>query len=114
MNDDPLGKTISERDLQNCVVELANLLGYWHFHDFDSRSSNPGMLDLFLVGKVDTPVATRVIHVELKSRRGRLRESQRDQIARLKAAGQEVYIWRPEDWRDGSIAKILSGKHDDE
>jgi len=40
----------------------------------------------------------RVLFVELKADAGRVRPDQRRTLARLHAAGLDVWIWRPRDW----------------
>jgi len=47
----------------------------------------------------------RVIFAELKSMRGALTEEQQEWIDTLKAAGQEVYVWRPSDIEE--IERVL-------
>jgi hypothetical protein len=57
-----------------------------------------GWLDL-------TFVRERVFFAELKSEKGRIRPAQQVWLDRLKAAGQECYLWRPSDWPQ--IEKVL-------
>lgn len=57
-------------------------------------------------GWVDlTLVRERVIFAELKSGTGKLNPDQEAWLARLRAAGQEVYEWRDTDYDD--IVRIL-------
>lgn len=99
----------SEADLQSAVIEYAHLLGYKVFHVHDSRRQvRPGVYvgDSDAAGIPDLCLAReRVIWAELKSRTGRLSAAQKEWIAVLKAAGQEVYVWRPGDW--GEIERVL-------
>jgi hypothetical protein len=51
------------------------------------------------VGFVDVILCReRVVFAELKTDRGRLRPAQVAWVSALRAAGQEVYVWRPADW----------------
>ena len=79
---------LTEREWQAQVVTLARTLGWATYHTFDSRRSQPGMPDLILV-------RDRVLFAELKRESGRLSAAQEEWLARLRAAGAEVYVWRP-------------------
>ena len=81
-----------ERDFQAKVLELAEWNGWIHHHEYDSRRGTAGFPDLVLVR------GDRVLWVELKSDRGRVRPEQKLWIAALRAAGQDVRVWRPSDW----------------
>lgn len=86
-----LDHAISERQFQQQVIELAQWLGYWVWHDEDSRKNARGLPDLILV-------KDRTIFAELKKERGKVRPAQIDVMQRLREAGAEVYLWRPSDW----------------
>lgn len=93
---------MSEDELAADVVALADAYGLWAFHDNDSRRNRAGLPDWLLVG-------TRVLWRELKSEKGRLRQSQEDVLARLTAAGEDAAVWRPSDLLSGAItAQIRS------
>lgn len=77
-----------ERKWQKIVTRLARTLGWLVYHTYDSRRSAKGFPDLVLV-------RDRVVWAELKSLRGRLRAMQGVWLDALRAAGQEVYLWRP-------------------
>jgi hypothetical protein len=95
------GGAVSERDFQRGIIDLAERLGFdvKHFHD-SRREVRPGVLvgdrraagwpDLALISEAQR----RLVLVELKSRRGRLRPDQRRCIDLLLAAGCEVHVWR--------------------
>jgi hypothetical protein len=106
-------KAMKEKDLQQLVVacvESLNTAGdrwYWHHHEHDSRRSTPGMLDMLIIGEPGLPMQGRRLWVELKSHRGRLRPAQTEQIERLQAGDEDVYVWRPMDWLDGTIERTL-------
>ncbi len=82
---------ISERQLQQTVETLAEYLGWWVWHDNDSRRNKAGWPDLVLIRP------GRLIFAELKTETGRLTDEQRRILSMLKMAGQEVYVWRPMD-----------------
>lgn len=98
---------MTERQLQGTVQQLAQVLGWRHYHTHDSRRSNPGYPDLTLVH----PGQGRVIWAELKTTRGRVSPAQREWIGDLEAAGQEVYVWRPTHLQDGTIQKVLTASN---
>lgn len=90
---------ISERQLQESVQTLAEYLGWWVWHDNDSRRNKAGWPDLVLIRP------GRLIFAELKTETGRLTIEQRRILSMLYAAKQEVYIWRPNDME--TIREIL-------
>jgi hypothetical protein len=81
---------LTESQWQSQVIHLAKLRGWAYYHTVDSRKSNKGFPDLVLVRE-------RVIYVELKTEKGRVRPEQQDWFELLALAGQEVYLWRPSD-----------------
>jgi len=92
---------MTEKKLQQCVTDLAALMGWLTYHTHDSRRSQPGFPDLTLVRD------GRLIFVELKSAKGRLTP---EQIGWLKVLGEtpaDVYVWRPCDWDSGEIEEVL-------
>ena len=93
---------VSEKLLQQGIVQVARLLGYMVYHTHDSRGSEPGFPDLCLVR------GSRLIFAELKSAGGRVKPAQRTWLDALKATGAEAYIWRPADWFDGTIDGVLA------
>lgn len=99
-----LDADVTEQQWQRTVMEAAAALGWLCFHVYDSRRSEAGLPDLLLVRE-------RVIFVELKTMRGRLRREQRAWLAALRAAGQEVWIWRPSDWP--TVERVLRNHADD-
>jgi len=83
--------SISEKDWQQSVVELAGYYRWGYYHTYDSRRSNPGWPDLVLVRPPE------IVYVELKTDKGRLTAHQRAWLAVLEDCGQEVHVWRPRD-----------------
>ena len=92
---------IMEKDFQQMVLNVARPCGWHTYHTYDSRRSDPGFPDLCLVR------GERLLFVELKTVKGRLRDAQKDWLALLtKVPCVEVYLWRPTDW--DAIVEILS------
>jgi hypothetical protein len=98
---------LTEKRFQAQVLELATLCGWEHWHDNATNAprrctacgavrrgprNTAGLPDLLLVR------GDRLIWAELKAQDGATSPEQREWIARLRAAGQTCYIWRPSDW----------------
>jgi hypothetical protein len=96
------GSHMLERDLQTAVVDLARMLGYLVFHDYDSRRSTPGFPDLTLCH----PRSGALLFAELKSATGKVTREQ-DEWLRALAVRGVAFVWRPEHLADGSIARAL-------
>lgn len=98
-----LDEQVAEAQLQADVLDLANRLRFACHHCYDSRLCGPhaGMPDLILVGH------GRLIFAELKRQGGYESTRQRGWRFALQAAGAEVYIWRPRDWSNGTIERVL-------
>lgn len=100
----PSTRSLTERDFQSAVCELATLTGWrWtHFRtvrDHNNRyltplNGSPGFPDLVLVHR-----ERGLLFVELKAARGRLSETQKQWETDLLAAGAEHHVWRPDDWK---------------
>ena len=115
---------ISESQLQDSVVELATALGYLVAHARDSRmQALEGFPDLVLAPRIGSGLP--VLFVELKAEksvlttgrmlstrdgRGRWMVGQDEWRDRLLACGQKWYCWRPSDWLNGTIERILKGE----
>jgi len=97
--------TISEAQLQQMVIDLAHWAGFMHYHTHDSRRSRPGFPDLVLVHTT----TGRLIFVELKSDKGRIRPEQDVWLQHL-GKQHEAYLWRPAHWHTGVIRKVLTGE----
>jgi len=94
---------VRERDFQRLIVEAAGYLGYAVYHTFDSRRSNPGWPDLVLLKQ------GRMICLELKTERGRIRPEQEVWIAALdQVPGVTARIVRPSQW--DQIEALLKGE----
>lgn len=82
---------LTEAQWQARVERAAEDLGWFVWHDQDSRRNRAGLPDLLLIRE-------RLVWAELKTATGRLRPAQVEMIARLERAGAEVHMWRPDDW----------------
>ena len=92
-----LGASISEKELQQNVVQMARALGWLVFHPYSSQRSEWGWPDLAMARR------GTVLFAELKSATGKLTPAQQ-------AWSQELpnwHIWRPEDLLNGTIEKRL-------
>lgn len=102
---------MSEAELERAVMELARLLGFLVAH-FRPAQVRPGRWATAMSGDTGYPDLTlagngRLLFVELKAARGRFAPEQmvwRDAIVQ---AGQEWYGWRPQDWIDGTVERVL-------
>jgi hypothetical protein len=93
---------ITEKQLQDAIVECATLLGWRVFHPWTSIHSAAGYPDLTLVRP------PRVILAELKSATGKLSPDQDDWLRDLMLCpGVEAYLWTPEAWLSGRIEEVL-------
>jgi hypothetical protein len=84
---------VTERAFQQAVIDAAKLLGWRCYHTHDSRRSAPGFPDIVAVRE-------RVIFAELKTARGALSQEQVAWLDALKAAGQEIHVWREDRWAE--------------
>lgn len=102
---------MTEEQLQDAVIELAQLLGYLvaHFRPALTargwrtpvQGNGRGFPDLVLVRP------GRVIYAELKAHAGTVSPDQQVWLDRLRGGGAEVYLWRPRHWLSGEIEATL-------
>ena len=89
----PLAATLTEKEFQAQVVQLAKILGWkvqFHWRSFHSPAGWP---DLTLVRR------DRIIHAELKTQTGKVSDKQQEWLDALTATGKcEVHVWRPADF----------------
>lgn len=97
-----LQRACSERELMDAIVEYAERHGWRVWHDNDSRRNAAGLPDLILMREGE------LLWAELKTERGRVRPEQMDWLRELAEAGEEVYVWRPSEWFDGTIERRLA------
>ena len=91
---------MSEQALQQIVIQWAHSLGIKTYHTRDSRGSTKGFPDLVLVG-------SRILYRELKTQVGKLTAEQKGWGDRLRAAGGDWAVWRPENLQSGTILREL-------
>lgn len=105
---------VREDEWQDTVLELAAATGWLVAHFRPARAKADDGADRWI-----TPVAAdgkgfpdlvlvrdRVVFAELKSSRGQLRPEQRVWLDRLRDAGAEAYVWRPDDF--DQVAQVLA------
>ncbi len=100
---------ISERDLQNAIVQAAHLYGYLVFHTRPALSAKgwrtavqydgKGFVDLVLVGP------DLIVFAEIKAAKGKLSREQEhwlEGLAKVAAVTDrvKVCVWTPVDWPD--------------
>ena len=109
--------TMSEEQLQSAIIELAHSLGYMVAHFRPARvmvhgmmtyrtpvsADGKGFFDLVLVGW------GRIIASEIKSEKGKLSPEQVKWARQWEASGGLYYLWRPSDWLNDTISKVLGG-----
>lgn len=98
---------MTEGQWQKQVIQYATMMRWRVWHDNATNAprrcpscgearrlprNRSGLPDLILVRR------PRVVWVELKADRGRLTDEQAAWLGDLRASGQEVYLWRPNDW----------------
>ena len=103
---------ITERALKDAVVSMAKGQGWLVYHALPSLNrrgawathfqGHAGFPDLVL----SHPVGDLVI-VELKSDIGKLTTLQHRWLVSFEAAGTETHVWRPAEWKNGTIADRL-------
>jgi hypothetical protein len=81
---------VTEAELQAAVLDLCRNRGLWAYHPHDSRRSEPGWVDLVILGRAP-------LFVELKSENGRRSRAQEDVAYRIQGAGLPYRLWRPID-----------------
>ena len=101
---------MSERELQDWIVAAARLLG-WRIAHFRPAWTEKGWRTAGSYDAQGWPdlvlVRDRVVYAEIKLERGRLSAAQDAWLEVLREAGQEVYVWKPADWKSGAIEDVL-------
>lgn len=98
-------RSISEKDLQTRVMDIARLYGWRvaHFHD-SRRQVKPGVFvgDKDAAGFPDLVLVRppEVVVMELKAELGKVSPAQREWLNDLEASGIEVLVVRPSDARE--------------
>lgn len=106
---------MTERELQDAVIEMARLFG-WRVAHFRVALTKRGWRTPVAADGAGFPdlvlVRDRVIYAELKGDGGRIRPDQQEWRDALLEAGEEVYLWRPDDWTTGRIDAVLAARRD--
>lgn len=103
---------MSEKELMEAVIELAQLRGWLVAHFRPARSEQgwrtpvsadgKGFPDLVMIRE------TRLIAAELKSDTGKVTPEQQVWLDAFGRATTEAYTWRPEHWTSGLIERRLA------
>lgn len=103
-------RTITEEAFQCQVLGMARANGWLSAHFRPAKTAKGRWLTPVAGDGAGFPdiilVRERVVYAELKTQRGKLSPEQVRWLDTLKAAGEEVYVWRPSDWAE--IGKALS------
>lgn len=89
MEDRKKWEMTSEKELQSAVLEYMGWRSWLVYHTHDSRRSQPGFPDVVGVK------GSRLVFIELKTEKGKLRAEQKEWLDRLVKAHDEVYLVRP-------------------
>jgi hypothetical protein len=108
---------VSERELQDAVIEIAQMLG-WRVAHFRPAKTAQGWRTAVQGDGVGYPDITMtrngfLIFAELKSQKGKLGPSQQEWLDALTAVSVaedrvHTFLWRPEHWLNGTIAATLT------
>jgi hypothetical protein len=91
---------ISETKFQAEIYELAKKFGWLYYHTHRSDKSPSGFPDCIMLR------GQRMIVAELKSQEGIVSETQQQWLNAFAAIhGNEVWVWRPDDFSD--IVEIM-------
>ena len=92
---------MTEKELQDAVIELAGYRKWRTYHTYDSRRSAAGFPDLVCV-------RDEILYIELKSEIGKLSPYQQVWRDAIETAGGQYELWRPADWTNGVIEGRLA------
>ena len=92
---------LTEAQFQSQILTAARALGWAAYHTHDSRRSAPGFPDLVLI-------KDRIVFVEVKTDKGRVKPEQEEWGRRIVAAGGEWYVYRPKHWKE--VLETLGAK----
>lgn len=100
---------VSEDEFLDQVNDLADMLGWMHYHTHDSRRSTPGFPDLVLVHPTRPELG--IVFLELKSAKGRTTPAQARWVMALRRSGSAGQVWsqvvKPDQLTE--VARILNG-----
>lgn len=89
-----------EGRLQSDVEQWLTSKQIWWYHDNDSRKSRPGIPDLLIC------YHGQFVAAELKSKTGKLKESQRNELARIRKSKGRTFVARS---LEEFIEKLING-----
>lgn len=89
--EETLIKSVTEKEFQSQIKDLARLFGWKYYHTWRSIHSPAGFPDCVLAKP------PRLIFAELKSEKGKTSQEQDEWLNILAECGQEVYLWKPRD-----------------
>lgn len=93
----------TEAQWQKTVMDAAKTLGWTCYHTTFSIGSRSGFPDLALFHPEHGTV-----YAELKTQTGNLTDNQVYWLGVISAAGERVYVWRPDDWDE--VDAVLQGE----
>ena len=109
-----IAATMSEKELEDAVLEMAHALGYLCFHALPARSKDGQRWRTHQRGDVGFPDLVMVhertgatIIAELKAEKGKVTAAQGQWLEAL-GRGPGAFLWRPSDWLDGTIGEVLA------
>ena len=109
---------MSEDELKNAIVKEATLLGWWIHHDRPAPSRDGKRWRTHIQGHKGFPDLARVspegreIYAELKKeKKAYPTPEQKEWLRRLRVNHpDDVFLWRPRHWIDGTIEAELRRK----
>ena len=119
---DPRAKLMTEAELQEAIVELAQRTGwtvdfvpdwFWRLAFASMKRQRRGNRQWSPPGKPDLTLLREgeLVFMELKSERGTVRKPQRAWLDLLETVpGIAAYVIRPRHWLDGTVDRILAGE----
>ena len=95
----PAKRNRPEQTFQREVQEFARANEWIDWHVLRSKGMRAGFPDLVLLRPPE------LIWVELKAPNGKVTTAQKEMHDMLRACGQTIYVWKPEDWDE--IIEVL-------
>jgi len=103
-----IARPMSEAELQSNVIEAAEALGYLVAHVNDSRRQKAeGLPDLLMIRSGDRPIFAELKREPAGGRRTDLTHAQEVWRDVLIFSKQRYFLWRPSDWLNGTIQRVL-------
>ncbi len=99
--------SMTEKQWQETVIEIAKYHGYRAMHHLVSKGTEPGWPDLVLAREARGGRPAEVLFVELKTETGKVTAAQGWWLAVLADSGHESVCWRPSQLKD--VVARLSG-----